>query len=288
MRGVFMDKKILKLKKLIYKEQKLILMLGLSATMAASASLASSESKKLESSTIKEEENDTLTTNNNDTLTAGVSSLLNYYLENENYGVSAGITRELTNIRTNSFYDKSLSIEEEEEPLEAASNPKATLVEEVEEEKIYYDFPCTEEFQDYIISVADKYDLPYEILFTIIHRESGGDWNTNGYISNTNDYGLCQINRCNLSDIYDALGYSEDDILNDPYKNVDASAYLLKGIFNVYGYTKDNFEYENVFGCYNGWTSWQKKKMARNYVNGCMEILEEKFSDLEEDTKREI
>jgi hypothetical protein len=266
----------IKLKEMLYKEKKLMLMLGMS--LATTATLTScGDSKKNDVAVAEKSIQDDVN------LSSGVSSLFEYYLENDCYGVSAGVTRSLNNIRRETYleYEENVTIEvESDNELEGSSF--------VSEEKTYYDFPCSPGLQDYIISIADSYEIPYEIMFTIIHRESGGDWNSNGYISSTNDYGLCQINKCNFADIYDELGFTEDDILNDPYKNIEASAYLIKRIFNVYGYTKDNFEYENVFGCYNGWTNWKKKKMATSYVSGCMKILEEKFGDLEEDTKRGI
>jgi hypothetical protein len=288
-----MNKNNEKLKEMLYKQKKLLLMLGLSAV--TTSSLASCKSNNVESNNTaieKDIEQDSTTT-----LYSGVSSVISSCLEEKDNSLTAGVATKLTDIAKD-FDKDNITILNTETDKEKSENPsyneedteivEDTTTLEPEEEKTYYDFACSNEFQDYIISISDAYGIPYEIMFTIIERESGGEWNTNGVISKTNDYGLCQINKCNLSDIYDVLGYTEDEILNDPYKNVEAALYLLQTIFNHYGYTKDNFEYENVFGCYNGWVRWKKIKGSVNYSNGCMKILEEKFGDLEQNTSRGI
>lgn len=161
-------------------------------------------------------------------------------------------------------------IESEEEP-EITIEP---VYEPIIETKTYYTINATEQLQDYINMKAEEYGIPAEIAFTIIERESGGTWETNGVISKTNDYGLSQINICNHSAIYNALGYTTDDLLYNEEKNIDAMFYLLQGIFNQYGYTKDNYSYENVFGTYNGWLNWRNINSSVNYANGCLQILE--------------
>lgn len=147
------------------------------------------------------------------------------------------------------------------------------------EQNVYYDFPCSNELQDHIFKVSKEYNIPHEIMMTIIHRESGGKWNTNGVISPTNDYGLPQINICNAKFIEENLGYSMKEILNDPYKATEAQALLLKEIINVYGYI-DDIDYKNVFGTYNGWLNWEENINSCEYADACMEIYKEKFNGI--------
>lgn len=166
---------------------------------------------------------------------------------------------------------------------EALKNSKAYISDnqtEIVKSTIYYDFPCTEEFQKYMEKIAEEYEVPVEIMMTIIHRETGGMWDSNGVISPTNDYGLTQINKCNEEFIKENLEYTMEDILNDPYIAVEAQAFLLKNIMKEYGYDQDNIDYENVFGTYNGWVSWKQKEMSVEYAENCMEIYEEKFGSI--------
>lgn len=126
----------------------------------------------------------------------------------------------------------------------------------------------------FIIQISKKYNIPYDILETIIHQESGGCWNTNGVISPTNDYGLTQINECNLEKIYNELGYTKEEILYETPKAIDAQAYLIKEIIDLYGYN-DTINYKEVFGTYNGWIKWKNKEISVEYADSCMEILNE-------------
>ena len=144
-------------------------------------------------------------------------------------------------------------------------------------ENKYYDLPCPKEWQDYIFNLSNETGVPSELIMTIIHQESGGTWDTNGKISVTHDYGLTQINQCNLSEIKNVLGITKEEVLNDPYKAMTAQTYLLQNIMNMYGYTNENIDYLNVCGTYNGWTNWEKKEMSQDYVASCQRILEEKF-----------
>lgn len=138
-----------------------------------------------------------------------------------------------------------------------------------EKENISYD-----SLKYYIYEKCNEYEVPFDVMTTIGHQESGGTWDTNGVVSYSGDYGQFQINlRWNLGIIEQDLNFTEQDILYNPYKNIEASIYLIKRIMNLYGYTMDNFDYENIFGTYNGWTNWREKEMAIDYAASCMSIL---------------
>jgi len=149
-----------------------------------------------------------------------------------------------------------------------------------------YNFPCNIELQQHIIDVANYYGYDPKIAFIIIDQESGGKWDTNGCISPTNDYGLTQINECNMDNIYEAIGITKEEILHNPYKAIEAQGYILSNIMDIYDYEdRNDIDYKNVFGTYNGWTNWENKEMAVKYANSCMERLEEHFGITEEDIK---
>lgn len=143
----------------------------------------------------------------------------------------------------------------------------------------HYDIKCPEELQDYFYELEEKWDIPAKLAMLIVDQESDGQWNTNGVVSVTNDYGLPQINECNLAEIKEVLGYSKDDILYNPYKSLDAMFYLLTKIFDLYNYTKDNYDTENVCGTYNGYIYWRNKEQSLTYVSECMERYNTIFTD---------
>ncbi len=154
----------------------------------------------------------------------------------------------------------------------------------VEENEVYTNRVFTyDELKDSIYRIGQEYGVPFDIMTTIGHQESGGQWNTNGVKSYTGDYGQYQINvRWNLESINRELGFTEDDLLYNPYKSIEASAYLINKIMNIYGYTLDNYDPKEIFGTYNGWTNWKEKEMAVAYAESCMSILEENLYSYEE------
>ncbi len=154
----------------------------------------------------------------------------------------------------------------------------------------YYDIPIYDEtFQQFMFDISKKYGFSHDILFTLGHVESDGTWTTNGVISPTNDYGLFQINITNHKLINQVLGFTTEDIQYNPYKNAEAAAYLIKSFFQLYNYDESHFDYQNIFGTYNGYVTWRSKEQSLEYVDYCMEILEEKYSKIErlERTKKQ-
>jgi len=141
--------------------------------------------------------------------------------------------------------------------------------------KNYSGMALDNEFEDDIKMISDEYNIPYQVVLTIGERESGGSWNNNGIISSTNDYGVFQINECNLSYIEDKLGYTKEEILYDSVKNAEACVFLLNDIIS----RDDVTTLDDIFGMYNGWVNWEKKSQSVNYVNACLEIVDEYFPD---------
>lgn len=151
------------------------------------------------------------------------------------------------------------------------------IIEKLIIEKEYSGMNLSNEYEDEIKRLADIYNIPYQVVLTIGYRESAGNWNNNGIISTSNDYGVFQINECNLSYIEENLGYSKDEILNDPIKNAEACMFLLKDIIK----RDDVTTVEEVFGMYNGWVGWETKPLAVTYSSKCCEIMNEYFPEFE-------
>jgi soluble lytic murein transglycosylase-like protein len=90
-----------------------------------------------------------------------------------------------------------------------------------EEEVVYYDVPLSHELQDYIKELCDEYDVPMDLVIAIIEQESTF---RSSVISESNDYGLMQINVINHDHMAKELGIT--DFL-DPFQNVLCGIHMI-------------------------------------------------------------
>lgn len=81
--------------------------------------------------------------------------------------------------------------------------------------------PLDVNLQWYIIQKCEAKAIPPELVMALIWRESRYQADA---ISNTNDYGLMQINACNKAEIERVLNVT--DLMN-PYQNIKAGIYIL-------------------------------------------------------------
>ncbi len=139
------------------------------------------------------------------------------------------------------------------------------------------------ELQEFMHEMSNKYDVPFNIIMTIADIESNGLFSNNGVISSTNDYGEMQINICNHDAVYKEFGWTSSDILNDPYKNIEASVWLIKGICDRYRNEINNGNVEEVFGTYNGWINWKNKQIAVDYASKAMDKYNNVYNKTEEE-----
>lgn len=136
----------------------------------------------------------------------------------------------------------------------------------------YYDIPLSSDLQDFTYSTADKYDIPAGLLFAIMDVES--DFQIDA-ISETDDYGICQINKVNHNWLKDRLGL--DDML-DPYQNITACAYIYSGLL------KDNDGDINLAamcyncGSYGASKLWDKGIYETDYSIKIVNTYNEKYS----------
>lgn len=146
-----------------------------------------------------------------------------------------------------------------------------------------YDNMCPIEYQQYMYEMAKKYDIPFNVFMTIVDNETNGLFNANGVISETNDYGFSQINECNHEIIEKELGYTPEDLLNDPYKNIEAAAFLIKRGYLQFPQDYETRSVDNIFGVYNGWINWKEKEGAVIYAQKAMEKYNTIYNKEEEE-----
>ena len=90
------------------------------------------------------------------------------------------------------------------------------------------DIPLSEDIQKYAYNKCQESGIDYSIFLGLMRKESS--FNPDA-VSKTNDYGLCQINKCNHNWMREVFG-SDWDPMN-PYDSIDASIFMLSE------YTKD-------------------------------------------------
>ena len=92
----------------------------------------------------------------------------------------------------------------------------------------YYDVPLPNDIQDLIFTECDEEKVPSDLVIALIDVESGFDPTL---VSETNDYGLMQINICHEDFLRNKLQVT--DLLNER-QNIKAGVYMLSGIVNRY------------------------------------------------------
>lgn len=88
-----------------------------------------------------------------------------------------------------------------------------------------------EDLQEFTYYLSAAYDIDYTLVLAIISKESA--FMPDG-ISSTNDYGLMQINVCNHEWLTEELGITD---FIDPYENIKAGLFILRGLFEKYDST---------------------------------------------------
>lgn len=110
----------------------------------------------------------------------------------------------------------------EYEQIPSVHAEEKIIPEEKQIKKItYYDIPLDEKLQDYIRKECQEADIDMELVLAVIQVESNFDSNV---VSDTNDYGLMQINKVNHESLQKKL--SIYDFL-DPYDSARAGIYML-------------------------------------------------------------
>lgn len=129
------------------------------------------------------------------------------------------------------------------------------------------DIPLDDGLQEFIYCLSYGYNIDYAFVLALIDQESSFNADC---ISNTNDYGLFQINKVNHSSLQKILGL--DDI-TDPYQNTRAGLFMLRKLFEKYD------EPQNVLMAYNmgetgASTLWDKGVKSTPYSESIMKKAE--------------
>lgn len=88
--------------------------------------------------------------------------------------------------------------------------------------------PMEEDLQEFLFYLSAAYEIDFTFPMALIQKESNYQADV---VSETNDYGLMQINEANHSYLKEQLGIT--DFL-DPYDNVRAGMFILRKLFEKY------------------------------------------------------
>jgi hypothetical protein len=128
--------------------------------------------------------------------------------------------------------------------------------------------PLDSDVQEFIYYLSKGYNMDFTFVMAIIQQESGYRPDA---VSNTDDYGLMQINKVNHGYITDEIGVTN---YLDPYENVRAGMFILRKLFEKYETP------EKVLMAYNLGESgakalWDKGVFETNYSKSVQRIQSE-------------
>ena len=137
------------------------------------------------------------------------------------------------------------------------------------------DVPMDEDLQEFIFCASYGYNIEFPFVMALINQESTF---RSDIISDSNDYGLMQINKINHEWLTETLGITN---YLDPYENVRAGTYILMNLFEKYE------DPAKVLMAYNmgertARRFWKKGIFATNYSNEileCTALYEQQISE---------
>lgn len=142
---------------------------------------------------------------------------------------------------------KACIVEEDDYIMKPTSTPTPTPL-----QKIYKNENVSAETQYDARYLAEKYDVPLEILLGIAYKETRY---TTGVISkDRHDYGFCQIRDVNHDWLEKEIG-RKLDFLNSEYDSMEAACFMLRNLKNKYNTSSWGF----ILLCYNGGEEYANK-----------------------------
>lgn len=124
-----------------------------------------------------------------------------------------------------------------------------------------------EDLQEFTYYLSAAYDIDYTLVLAIISKESS--FMPDG-ISSTNDYGLMQINACNHEWLTEELGITD---FIDPYENIKAGLFILRGLFEKYDSTSKVLMAYNM-GENGASKLWEQGIFESNYLKDVLQRQE--------------
>ena len=126
----------------------------------------------------------------------------------------------------------------------------------------------SEEIQEYTYYLCEAYYIDFDFVMALMYSESSFRADI---VSDTNDYGLMQINAVNHKELSDKLGITD---FTDPYQNIRAGLYILRRLFEKYDDAAKVLMVYNM-GEYGASSLWEKDICSTAYTNKVLAKAEE-------------
>lgn len=127
--------------------------------------------------------------------------------------------------------------------------------------KQYYDIPLSEDWQDYIMSLCEEYNVDEKIIFATMYVESGYNFNANNPLCT----GIMEINKGYAQYFCDTLNISN---ITSPENNIRCGVYLISLYYQKYG------NYEKALTCYNCGEQGASKMCSSSYAKKIISYAE--------------
>lgn len=135
-------------------------------------------------------------------------------------------------------------------------------------EVYYFDVPLSHNLQKYIYEICADEEVPVTLVMAMIEHESMFNPEE---VSDTDDYGLMQINSCNHEMLEES--YRVADMLN-PYQNVFCGVKIISQYIEKYGdYGKALMAYN--MGDYGARKAWKNGISSSSYSRTVLKLYEE-------------
>lgn len=133
----------------------------------------------------------------------------------------------------------------------------------------YYDVPLSHSLQRYIYEICTDEEVPVSLIIAMIDYES--NFNPE-IVSDTDDYGLLQINKINHETLKEQ--YKAADML-DPYQNVFCGVKVIGSYIKAYDgdYNKALMAYN--MGEYGAKKAWKDGIKSTSYSNDVINLMSE-------------
>lgn len=116
------------------------------------------------------------------------------------------------------------------------------------------------ELQEYTYYLCEAYYIDFDFVMALMYAESSFRTDV---VSDTDDYGLMQINSVNHEKLSENLGITD---FTDPYQNIRAGVYILRGLFEKYDDAAKVLMAYNM-GDYGASVLWDKGVYSTTYTN---------------------
>ena len=93
---------------------------------------------------------------------------------------------------------------------------------------VYYDIPLSRELQDYIYELSVKYNVPCEVVISVIQQESSYRPKV---VGQAGELGYMQIHPINFERLEEELGITD---FTDPEQNILCGVYMLSELYDEY------------------------------------------------------